>query len=96
MPGVGSGVADATVAVLLITALLPTAVPVFTTNVKLTVLFSLKSGIEQLVAPVPLTAGVVHVQPDGDVNETNVVLAGVLSVNVTLVAAPVPLVIVIE
>jgi hypothetical protein len=49
-------------------------------------------GPEQATAPVPPTAGVVgHVQPPFPLTETNVVLAGVESLRVGLVAGSCPL-----
>jgi hypothetical protein len=39
------------------------------------------------IAPVPPEAGVVHDQPAGEASDTNVVFAGVVSLNVTVAAS---------
>ena len=81
----GSLVDDVTVAVLLIAV--PAAVPdgTFRTTVKLDDPAA-KLALVQLIAPVPPEAGVVQDQPVGTVIELNVVLAGVVSVRLALLA----------
>ena len=81
----GSVTAELTLTVSLIAV--PAAVPAFT--------FSTKEklpdpgatlGLVQVIAPVPLTAGVVHDHPAGGVIDWKVVFAGVVSVKLAVVA----------
>src|SRR3977135_1441932 len=86
LPAVGSGVIELTVAVSVIRV--PCAVFVFTftvsTKVALTPLF--KVAMVHVIAPLAPTAGVVHDQPAGVGNDTNVVLAGVAPEKLTAAA----------
>ena len=83
-----SGAVTATVAVSVI--VVPSAVVGSTATMKTkfdVAVFALMCTPEfvvQLTAPVPPTAGVLQVQPDGGVMETNVVLAGTDCENVTV------------
>src|SRR6187200_1638995 len=76
LPGVGSAVADATVAVLVMTVPPAVAAPTFTTSVNEALAPLASEGLVEVTVPVPPTAGVVDVHPAGAVNETNVVPAG--------------------
>jgi hypothetical protein len=81
----GSGVDEVTVTVSL--TAVPAAVPVFTFTAKVKLPDpGAKLGSEQVTVPVPFTAGVVHVHPVGNVIDWKVVLAGVVSVKLALVA----------
>ena len=51
-----------------------------------TALVTPRVAIEQLIAPVPPTAGVVHDQPAGADSDTNVVPVGTVSESATVVA----------
>src|SRR5688500_18489718 len=75
LPGVGSAVAEPTVAVSVITV--PPAVPesTFTTRVNTSLAEAATLGLLQLTVPVAPTAGVVQLHPPGEVSEVNVVLA---------------------
>jgi hypothetical protein len=70
----------------------PAAVPAFTCTTKTTVPLDPAgaAGAVQLIAPVPPTAGVVHVVPGGAEMDTKVVLVGVVSVSVGFVALAAP------
>src|SRR5215203_2734352 len=85
LPGVGSAVAEETVAVLLSTE--PAAVPGATATVRVNT--ALPAGSEanehDTVPPAP-TAGVMHDQPPGDDSETNAVPAGSVSERLTVAA----------
>src|ERR1700730_4424028 len=67
----------------------PTAVPTLTltTSVNAPVAALATSGLVQLTLPVPLTAGVVQVQPAGIARDWNVVLAGTASLNTAFTAS---------
>jgi hypothetical protein len=72
--------------------IVPLAVPALTCTTKVTVPLE-PAGAEaalQFMAPVPPTPGVVHVVPGGAEMEKNVVLAGVFSLNVGVLAAALP------
>lgn len=90
MPGVGSVVAELTVAVSLSTVAAGTADPTLTTNVKLA-LPGARLAMVELTVPVPPTAGVVLDQPPGEVRETKVVPGGSASFSETDVAELGPL-----
>jgi hypothetical protein len=81
--GVASVVAEETVAVFVIEPLAPVAT--LTTSVK-TTLPGASEATEQEIVPLAPTAGVVHVQPTGEVSDTNVVFAGSGSDSATVVA----------
>ena len=78
----GSRVVLVTCAVLIICV--PTDVPALTLTIKEneSVLTAKADAFEQLISPVPLTAGVMQVQPAGGVIDWKVVLAGVVSESV--------------
>jgi hypothetical protein len=79
LPGVGSVVADAAVAVLVISV--PAAVFDATRTASVNcALPAARLGFEHDTVPLAPTAGVVHVQPAGALSETNVVPAGTASV----------------
>src|SRR5262245_24287850 len=84
-----------TVAELLMTVLTGVAALTLTTSVKVAVPAGASVAVVFVVVtvPVPPTVGVLDVQPVGADNETNVVLAGITSESVMLLAAaaPVPL-----
>jgi hypothetical protein len=82
-PVFGSVVADVTVAVLLSTVPAAVGASTFTTRLK-TAFPAAKLGIVQEIGPAAPTAGVVHDQPAGEDSETNVVLAGSVSVMLTV------------
>jgi hypothetical protein len=87
LPVDGSAVVALTVAVL--DSTVPPAVPpfTFTTSVKFPLVPARNTdGFEQLIAPVPPTAGVVQTKSAKVVSETNVVFAGTVSANATPVA----------
>src|SRR3954471_22069535 len=75
LPGVGSVVADAAVAVAEMTPV--AAALVWTTTVKVAEPPAANVARENVTVPVPPTAGVEALQPAGVTTETNVVLAGV-------------------
>lgn len=77
-PGDGSVVAEVTVAVFEIIVAAATPDPTATTSVK-TELPNPAEAFEQLTVPPEPTAGVVQVQPPGELNDTNVVPAGNVS-----------------
>jgi len=87
----GSLTDELTLAVLVITV--PFAVPVFTFVISENVAAVLPAKLKsvQTILPVPPTAGVVHVHPEGAASETNVVLAGTPSTKAALSAALGPL-----
>lgn len=70
----------------------PLAVPAFTCTTRTTVPLDPAGAVAavQLIAPVPPTAGVVHVVPGGAEMDTKVVFAGVVSVSVGFVALAAP------
>src|SRR5436190_17700538 len=84
-------VGEATVAVLVI--VVPAAVEAlaFTINVKVCAPLPAGRATPPVRAPVTVPAVLVHVQPAGAVQETNVVFAGTVSVSVTLCASLGPL-----
>src|SRR4029453_7396092 len=86
----GSVVADATVAVFVMTV--PLTTPAFTlpTSVTVATADAATLGFMQLTVPVLPTTGVVQVHPAAAASETNVVLAGMTSVSVAEVAASGP------
>lgn len=91
LAGVGSGVGDEALAVLVI--VVPAAVPGLTRTTRV---IAAGVPVERLpvvheTLPVPPTAGDVQVQPLGAVTERNVVLVGTASVSVTLAALLGPL-----
>lgn len=57
-----------------------------TASVKVDVAKSATFGFVQVMFPVPLTAGVVHVHPEGTVSDWNVVLVGTASVKTEFTA----------
>src|SRR5271166_5124050 len=72
--------------------MVPLAVPAFTWTTSVTVPLD-PAGADtalQFMAPIPPTAGVVQVVPGGAEIEKNVVLTGVFSLNVALLAATLP------
>jgi hypothetical protein len=72
--------------------IVPLAVPALTCTTNVTVPLE-PAGADaalQLTAPVPPTAGVMHVVPGGAEMDTNVVLAGMFSLNVGVLAAALP------
>ena len=81
--GVGSAVVEEMVAVFVIVADAPELIA--TTKVK-TALPAGNEAIEHVTVPAEPTAGVVQLQPAGEVSETKVVLAGNASVSVTVEA----------
>src|SRR6266581_189811 len=83
-PRLASALADMTDATALIEAPAGNCNPTCTTNVNTTGLSVESVGLVQLPMPVPPTVGVVHVQPEGALSETNVVFAGTLVVNCAL------------
>jgi hypothetical protein len=85
-PATGSS-ADVTFAVLLTIVPFGVAAFTFTTSVKDPLPFAGSVAMVQFTVPVPPTAGVVQLHPAGDVSETNVVFAGRVSDNATVVAA---------
>lgn len=85
LPGFGSVVADATVAVLLITVPTVTPAPTCTTREK-TALADASEAIEQETVPAAPTAGVVQLQPPGAASDTKVVPADRVSDNATVAA----------
>ena len=87
----GSGVAERTVAVLLMTDAFETAQPILTTTVNVAVAPLARLTALQLIRPALPTSGVVQAQPLGIELETKVVPAGRLSSSVTLTAAFGPL-----
>jgi hypothetical protein len=70
----------------------PAAVPAVTCTTRTTVPLDPAGAVAavQLIAPVPPTAGVVHVVPGGAEMDTKVVFAGVVSVSVGFVALAAP------
>src|SRR5687768_11694202 len=84
--GVGSVVAEVTLAVLVRIVPPATDAPTLTVSVKAAFPMAMLALVHVIV-PVPPTAGVTHDQPAGDASETNVVLVGTLSVSETLVAS---------
>ena len=85
-PDTGSS-AEVTAAVFAITDPPAVAAFTFTTSVKAALALAGKVAIEQLTEPVPPTAGVVQLQPAGELRDTNVVLAGSVSERATVVAS---------
>lgn len=85
LPAFGSVVVDAPVAVFVMIVPEASAGSTATTRVK-TAFPTPRLAIEQLMAPVPPTAGAVHDQPPGDESDMNVVPAGTVSVRVTVAA----------
>ena len=82
LPGVGSLVADETVAVLLIKV--PAATPASTCTTKVNAALPIASeATEHETVPAAPTAGVVQIQPAGDASDTKVVPAGRVSARVT-------------
>jgi hypothetical protein len=80
LPGFGSVVLDAAVAVFDSTVPALTAASTVTVSVK-TALPTPNDGFEQDTVPLAPTAGVVHDQPPGEESDTNVVPAGSVSEN---------------
>src|SRR5687767_1695914 len=92
LPGTSSGKSLEAVAVLLITV--PPMVPAFTftTTWKLAVSALVTDGLVNISVPVPpATIASARLQPDGRVADTNVVLAGIVSLTFALAAGPGPL-----
>src|SRR5262249_23343314 len=91
LSGFRSDVADATVAVLLMTV--PTGGPAgtFATSVDDALAPVASDALVAVIVPVLPTAGVVKVHPPGPVRETNVMTTGSVSVSETLAAASGPL-----
>jgi hypothetical protein len=85
-PTTGSST-DLTLAVLLTIVPFGVAAFTFTTSVKDPLPSAGSVAMVQFTVPVPPTAGVVQLHPAGDVNETNVVFAGRVSDNATVVAS---------
>jgi hypothetical protein len=77
----GSVVADAAVAVFVMTDPLTTPAFTFTTSVNVATADAATLGLVQPTVPVPPTIGVVQVHPAAATSETNVVLAGVTSLS---------------
>ena len=90
-PALLSGVAELTVAVLLMLVPAGVAALTCTTSVKFDVDPATTFPLSAVTGPVAPTAGVVVVQPAGAVNETNVVFAGRTSLSETAVASLGPL-----
>src|SRR5580700_9975951 len=67
----------------------------FTTTTILATSPTAKEGSLQVTVPVAPTAGVVHVQPTGAITDAYVVLVGVASVKVAVVAAAGPLFVIV-
>src|SRR5207249_8987812 len=88
---VGSGVAERTVAVLLMTDAFEISQPILTTTVNVAVAPLARLTALQLIRPALPTSGVVQAQPLGIELETKVVPAGRLFSSVTLRAAFGPL-----
>lgn len=84
-PGVGSGGTDCTDAVSLIVVSQSTFEFSLTTSAKFTEPVASVATL-QVIVPVPPTAGVVQVQPAGEVSDWKVVLVGMALVRVTPVA----------
>lgn len=84
--GLGSLVADAAVAVLLITLPAVTAASTCTTSVNAALPMANVAFVQETVPLLP-SAGVVQLQPPGAASETNVVPLGKVSVKVAVVAA---------
>ena len=77
------GVATVAVSVMMVFAGVPAATLTMTGNVLVEV--GAKVGSEQLMVPVPPTAGRLQVHPEGTgLSEKNVVLVGITSVNVAV------------
>jgi hypothetical protein len=87
----GSVTAEDPISVSVITV--PVAVPAFTltTSEKFPVTPDARDAIVHVTVPVPLTAGVVQLQAAGLVSDWNVVLVGIASVKLTVVAVDGPL-----
>src|SRR5215213_4144034 len=81
----GSVVVVAAVAVFVMTVPSATAAPTLTTSVN-TALPGARVAFVHEMLPVPPTAGAVHDQPPGDASETNVVIAGTVSLRLTVLA----------
>jgi hypothetical protein len=79
-----------TVAVLLMTVALGTAQLTFTTSVNTALAPAARLGLVAVTMPVPPTGGVITVQSAGAVNDTKVVLVGMVSESETLAAAAPP------
>jgi hypothetical protein len=91
LPALGS---SGELAVAVLEMLVPPGVPTLTFTTRVIVMLEplARVGPEQVTAPVPPTRGVVgHVQPPVALTETNVVLAGVESLKVGVVAGSCPL-----
>lgn len=86
LPGTGSVVEELTDAVLLIVVSQATLGLSLTVNAKFAEPVA-RVAMLQVIAPVPPTAGVVQVQPAGDVRDWKFVLAGGAPVKVTAIAA---------
>ena len=82
LPGAGSGGTDCTEAVSLIVVSQGTFEFSLTTSAKFADPFASVATL-QVIVPVPPTAGVVQVQPAGEVSDWNVVFAGMALVRVT-------------
>jgi hypothetical protein len=90
LPGLGSTLDEETTAVLVI---VPGATDeaICTTSVNSALPLLSSDAAEQITCPLAPTAGVVHVQPAGDVIDTNVISTGSVSVTLTTAAGYGPL-----
>src|SRR5688572_25154063 len=92
LPGVGSVVAEETVAVLAMIVPSGTSLSTFTTRTNVAVAPAASVGLVDVTVPPELpTAGSMLFQPAGSTNDTNVVPGGITSVSVTLAASLGPL-----
>jgi len=90
LAGLGSTVAELTVAVFEITVPLGVVEATFTTRVKTADSATATDAFVQDTVPVPPTAGVVHVHPAAAVRDTNVVPVGSVSLTTTLLEGSTP------
>jgi hypothetical protein len=86
LAALGSVVADLTAALFVITVAGGVAKFTRTTSVNVALAPKARLGFVAVAVPVPPTGGVVTLQPAGAVSDTNVELAGITSVTLTLAA----------
>lgn len=87
LPGVGSDVEDDTFTVFVMTVPIVVPAVTWTTIVKTALELLTIEGLVAVKVPVVPTAGVVTVHPPGAITDTNVVLAGSVSVTDTAAAS---------
>ena len=91
LPGIGSLVAEPAVAVMEIVVPGVSDCSAFTTRGKLLTVPEASVVAAQLILPEEPTAGVIQAQPRGTVREIKLAVAGMVSLKVSVAAAPGPL-----